>query len=219
MRGVRHPDRAIAESRIEIAEIEKRVFEFHGNNVKLDIATYVMSTEDARFVDIEFGEYWSPPTCVMRGRCHPKRAQQNRKNTNNKLYGADNPAQNKEIALKTAKSLQNRYIRFHWKTGEELVCQGGWEANVVDYLNTNEIDFHWQPEVFKMPNGKTYRPDFYLPDQFVWVEIKGLMRPHSQLKWDWFKSEHPTAELWNEDVLLQKGIKIRGCRPSDIKTV
>lgn len=217
MKGVRHPDRAIVESRTEITEIEKRIFETHGNKVKLDRNTYVMASEEAKFIDTEYGEYWSPPKYVVKGRCHPKRAQQNRENTNKEKYGVKNPAQNPKIALKAAKSLQNRYIRFHWKTGEELVCQGGWEANVVDYLNNNRTNYEWQPKIFTMPNGKTYRPDFYLNDSEVWVEIKGLMRTNSKEKWDWFKSEHPTAELWNENVLLQKGIKIRGCRTSDVK--
>jgi hypothetical protein len=132
-----------------------------------------------------------------------------RKETCLKRHGVESPTQNLTIALKAARSSNNSYIRYHWKTNEELVCQGGWEAKVVDYINANKIDFEWQPKTFKMPNGKTYRPDLYLVEQDVWVEIKGWMRGDAQAKWDWFKSEHPTAELWDKKKLRSMGIKLK----------
>ena len=39
-----------------------------------------------------------------------------------------------------------------------------------------------------------------------WVEIKGYMRPHSQLKWDWLKTQFPDAELWDKKKLKEMGI-------------
>jgi hypothetical protein len=125
------------------------------------------------------------------------------------------PAQIPGVALKQAKSSNICVLKKHWKTEEELVCQGGYESKTVDYLNINKINFNWQPETFNIPldviktkkgNEVTYRPDFYLPDQDVWVEIKGYMRGDAQVKWDWFKSEHPTAELWNQKKLEEMGI-------------
>jgi hypothetical protein len=83
---------------------------------------------------------------------------------------------------------------------------------VVDYLNINKIDFLWQPRTFVTSilttKGaySTYRPDMYLIDVGVWVEIKGYMRPHSQIKWDWFLTQFPNAELWNEPKLKMMGI-------------
>ena len=59
-----------------------------------------------------------------------------------------------------------------------------------------------------MPNGKTYRPDLYLPDSDVWIEIKGYFRKDAKIKWDWFHKEHPNSELWNEEKL--KEMKILG---------
>ena len=46
--------------------------------------------------------------------------------------------------LQRAKSQTNSTLKYHWKTGEELVCQAGWEPKVIDYWNTNKIDFDWQ---------------------------------------------------------------------------
>lgn len=132
-----------------------------------------------------------------------------RKQTCLEKYGVESPLQKLEIAIKQAKSSNNSTIKFHWKTNEELVCQGSYEAKTVDYLNANKINFEWQPKTFTMPNGKTYRPDLYLIDQDVWVEIKGWMRKDAQEKWDWFKTQFPTAELWDRNKLKEIGIKVR----------
>jgi len=126
--------------------------------------------------------------------------------TNEIRHGVRHATQNAVIALKAAKSSNNQHVKYHWKTGEELVCQASWEAKVVDYLNDSRIAYDWQPKVFAMPNGKTYRPDLYLTDKNIWVEIKGWMRAEAQIKWDWFKSEYPTAELWDKKKLKEMGI-------------
>lgn len=128
------------------------------------------------------------------------------RNTTQDRFGVDNASQNHEIGLKQARAINSRYIRFHWKTGEELVCIGSYEAKTVDHFNSKQIDFHWQSQTFRTPNGKTYRPDAYLPDEDIWIEIKGWMRPDAQIKWDWFKTVYPTAQLWNKEKLKEIGI-------------
>jgi hypothetical protein len=137
------------------------------------------------------------------------------KNTNMKKYGFSYPSQVSEIATKSAKASNISHIASHWKTHKEIVCRGNWELMVVDFLNANKIDFEWQPKSFKIPshamltpkgNSVTYTPDLYLTKQDVWVEIKGWMRGDAQAKWDWFKTEYPTAELWNKEKLKEMGI-------------
>lgn len=126
--------------------------------------------------------------------------------TNRIKYGVDYPSQNKEIALKQARKQCIKIIKYHWKTGEELICLGSYESKTVDYLNTNKIDFDWQPKVFTMSSGKTYRPDLYLVDDNRWIEIKGYMREKNKEKWDWFQSIMPNSELWNKTKLKEMGI-------------
>jgi len=140
---------------------------------------------------------------------HPsqsKAIREKAQNTTLERHGALFPYQCSDIALKAAKKVNNPSTKIHWKTGEELFCQGGYEAKTVDYLNANQINFEWQPKTFKMPDGKTYRPDLYLSDTGIWVEIKGWMRKDAELKWDWLKSEYPNAELWNQKKLEEMGI-------------
>ena len=135
-----------------------------------------------------------------------KEIQEKTRNTNLKKYGVDHPSKTLEVAQKSSRGQAKITIKNHWKTGEELVCQASWEPKVVEYLNANRIDFEWQSKIFTLPIGKTYRPDLYLKDSNIWVEIKGFFRKDAKEKWDWFKSEHPTAELWNKDKLKEMGI-------------
>lgn len=114
--------------------------------------------------------------------------------------------------LRRAKNSNNSGILFHWKTNEELVWKASWERKVIDYLNHNYINFWWQPTNFTTPfktkTGKfsTYRPDFYLPDSDIWIEIKGWMRELSLQKWLWFHKTYPNSELWDKKKLKELGI-------------
>jgi hypothetical protein len=108
--------------------------------------------------------------------------------------------------IKRARSSNNSYILYHWKTGEELVCQASWEKKVVEYFNANKINFRWQPRSFLMPDGRKYYPDCYLFSTKKWIEIKGYMREHNKNKWEWFHKEKPNSELWNGPKLKQMGI-------------
>lgn len=155
--------------------------------------------ECGKTFQITFREIQSKRWCSF---CKTKRTRE----TNLKKYGVEYISQVPSIALKASKKLNNPTTRTHWKTNEELVCQASYEQKTVDYFNSNKIDFEWQPKAFVMPDGKTYRPDAYLPKQDLWIEIKGWMRPDAKVKWDWFKSEHPTAELWDKTKLKTMGI-------------
>jgi len=133
-----------------------------------------------------------------------KKVQDKIKQTNLNKYGVENPQQNKEIALKTAKSSNRSYALYHWKTNEEVVCVGSYEKNAVDFFNKNQIDFWWQPKIFKIFElNTTYRPDLYLPEGRLWVEVKGYFRQDAQEKWEWFHKKYPNSELWDEEKLKQ----------------
>jgi len=214
--GYGHPKRKGNTRRIKIKEVKEKLIEKYGDLITIDESTYERCSKKARFLDKEFGEWWQYPKDVLhRGTCHPKRSKINKMTTNMLKYGCVNPAQNKEISLRIAMKLQTTTIKIHWKTGEQLVCQAGWEPKIVDYLNQNKIDFLWQPKTFETPittkagNKSTYRPDLFLTEQNIWVEIKGYMRPHSKLKWEWFHSENPNSEIWGEEKLISLNIKIR----------
>jgi len=193
-------------STMSAEEVQLKLNILYGDIVILKKETYVNTHVVATFIDKDYGEWETTPNSVLSGHLNYKRGSEKRQKTNTIKYGVPFVSQDPEIALKQSRSGKRSYIKYYWKTGEELVCQGSYEAKTVDYLNSNNIDFDWQPKIFKMPDNKTYRPDLYLIDTDIWIEIKGRFRVVDKQKWDWFKSEYPTAELWDKKKLKDMGI-------------
>lgn len=140
-----------------------------------------------------------------------KRVAKKREQTNLKKYGVACSLQNNAVGLRAARKANNSCVLKHWKTGEELVCIGSYEFKTINYLNANQIEYEWQPKTFKMPTDeygkiKTYRPDLYLIEGQLWVEIKGYFRKDAQEKWNWFCSTHQKSELWNKAKLKEFNI-------------
>lgn len=192
---------------LPIEDVKKRLFEKYGDEVTLVDKTYTCSKNKATFIDKRFGEFIVQVAAMLRGKgAHPKSKREKFEKTMLNRYGVINATQNKELALKAAKKINKPYIKYHWETSEELNCQGSWEAKVVDYLNNNKINFKWQPQIFFLPNGSSYRPDLFLIDENKWIEIKGFMRKDAQEKWNWFNSKFPNSELWNKNKLEIMGL-------------
>lgn len=284
--------------KLSIEEIKNRLYLAHGNVVILDENTYVNTMTKCRFIDKDYGEWWSTPNKVIWGKKgHKKRIGEKSKKTflkkygvehplylvsfldkrkqtciqkygvdsprktdevknkyektclnkygvinpsqndeikakkektflikygvttpfkneiiRNKIkdtcllmYGVDNPTKNKEIRLKAAKSANKTTTVFHWKTNE-IQYMVGWDPNTATYFNENKEYYEYEPETFLMPDGRTYTPDFYLPDKDLWVEVKGYFYGDAKEKWEWFHAEHPNSELWDEKKLKELGI-------------
>lgn len=59
---------------LSIEEIKKRLFDVHGDVVSLDESTYSNVRNKARFIDVEFGEWWPTVDKVLNSKQgHPKR--------------------------------------------------------------------------------------------------------------------------------------------------
>ncbi len=204
--GATHRKEANFKLRSKQFEVEEQIKRIHGNSTKIIWNSYSGQKADATFVHCKYGEFIAKPADVLSG-CGPKIGRTDKRiATNFKKYGVDHVSQNTEIGLKIAKRTNTSKLIMHWKTGEELVCVGSYEAKTVNYLNLNKINYLWQPTTFKMPIGKTYRPDLYLEDQDKWVEIKGYFRKDALEKWNWFQSEYPNSELWDQKKLKELGI-------------
>ncbi|MGL5692695.1 MAG: hypothetical protein ACRCXA_01365 [Peptostreptococcaceae bacterium] len=60
------------------------------------------------------------------------------------------------------------------KDGDIVYCRSGYEVIYANHLMINNIDFEYEPEHFKLLNGKRYTPDFYLVKEDKYIEIKGI---------------------------------------------
>jgi hypothetical protein len=114
--------------------------------------------------------------------------------------------QNDVQFLKHLKSQRKHLKVAYWLNSQPLHCMNNWEAAVVRYLNNLQIEFLWQPKAFRMPDGRTYRPDLFLIKENIWVEIKGYFPEQSREKWTWFQTIYPNSELWDKVKLTELGI-------------
>lgn len=67
-----------------------------------------------------------------------------------------------------------------WYNGYK--CRSRAEARWMVLMNALGMRYEYEPEGFELSDGTRYLPDFYLPDQDVFLEIKGLMSDY-----DWHK--------------------------------
>ena len=108
-------------------------------------------------------------------------------------YGVEYTTQNREILLKGIRTRTKSKIIKHWKTSEKLICTASYEIKTVDYLNSNRINYDWQPKFFIMPDKRRYLPDLYLIDEDKWIEIKGHFWGDAEEKWIWFHKSNPNC--------------------------
>jgi transcription antitermination factor NusG len=217
--GLGHPDKAKEVIRNALAytleEVKNKIKKVHGDEIEIVDSTFTDMKGEATFIHKKYGEWKSNPEKVIAGHGPIAGSVEKQQQTMLDRHGAKSPAQVRKFALKILRKSNKTTLKYHWKTKEELICTASYECAVVDYLNSNKINFLWQPEVFKVPvkvmvspknNQMYYRPDLYLTDLDIWVEIKGYFREDSKKKWDWFKAEYPTAELWDKKKLIKMGI-------------
>ena len=85
--------------------------------------------------------------------------------------------------------------------------RSAWEANVARYFNLLGVKWEYEPKEFVFEGVKrgciSYRPDFYLPDEDRWVEVKGWFDKKSKTKLRRFKKYYPVEfnrlEIIDED--------------------
>lgn len=74
--------------------------------------------------------------------------------------------------------------------------RSSWEVAFANWLDHFGIRWEYEPRVFHVGNGQYYLPDFYLPDQNEYVELKGWMTKKSEKKMQKFKEMYPELNLY-----------------------
>jgi hypothetical protein len=77
-KGANHPKRSkkveSAKRTLSINVVKKRLFEIYGNDVSIDESTYINTQIKCRFIDKDYGEWWTRPHSILRDKGkHPKR--------------------------------------------------------------------------------------------------------------------------------------------------
>ena len=125
----------------------------------------------------------------------------------------------KEQASKTGSNIglnnyKNKYDWYFIKDNKKIKCRSGFEVIYANYLIKNKIKFEYEPESFKLDNGRRYTPDFYLVDENKYIEIKGSFKinekySHQKENIDMFKENNDWKILYWEDIVLQCGLPLK----------
>ena len=89
--------------------------------------------------------------------------------------------------------------------------RSSWEANFAKWCDCSGIKWAFEPKAFDViinEKGRTYTPDFYLPEFDLWIEVKGWFRQKAKDKFNKFKETYPeiNIELFNENKLTEFSI-------------
>ena len=105
-------------------------------------------------------------------------------------------------------SLQNQYGNPTEYKG--IVYRSTWEAGVAFYLDTFNRPYFYEYKSFPYFDGerrRSYTPDFYLPVDDFYVEVKGIFRDRDLLKIELAASAAGIRiELWDWPKLVELGI-------------
>jgi len=104
----------------------------------------------------------------------------------------------KNNTLNPIKDKSNSYSRTKGGKRKDLndtYFRSSWEANIARYYNYLGIEWEFEPKTFVFENIKrgsvSYTPDFYLPKEDKWVEVKGWMDSKSKTKLKRFEKQYP----------------------------
>jgi len=89
-------------------------------------------------------------------------------------------AHSKEHNSKISEGVARAYLAGKIPVNKSYACEykgvlfrSGWEKKFAMWCDENKLYWEYEPITFKRPNGKTYIPDFELPDFGLFVEVKG----------------------------------------------
>ena len=116
----------------------------------------------------------------------------------------------KNGTLNPMKNQSNPYSRTKSGKREDLdntFFRSSWEANLARYYNYINIKWEYEPKTFIFKNitygSVSYTPDFYLPEEDKWIEVKGWMDGKSKTKLKRFKEQYP-EEYKKLELIQQK---------------
>lgn len=81
-----------------------------------------------------------------------------------------------------------------------------WEAATADHLTELGLSWFYEPQTFKLTDTVSYKPDFYIPDLDLYIEVKGRLKEEDLSKVDIFKSSGYNILLWDMSTLVNLGI-------------
>ncbi len=77
---------------------------------------------------------------------------------------------------------------------KNIYMRSSWEIKYAKYLDKKGIKWLYEPKAFDLGDS-TYRPDFYLPEKDLYIEIKGWWRSRAKEKFGKFIRTYPKIQI------------------------
>ncbi len=68
------------------------------------------------------------------------------------------------------------------KNGKFIRMRSGFEVMYAMILEKENIEWQYEPKRFKLSDGLRYTPDFFLPEQDLWIDVKGRLTDKAKRK-------------------------------------
>lgn len=76
--------------------------------------------------------------------------------------------------------------------------RSSYEIMVAEILDRYNIEWQYEPKIFKLGDGCRYQPDFYLVEYDRWIEVKGYFTDVAKTKVAKFKGLGYDIEVWRQ---------------------
>ena len=139
-----------------------------------------------------------------------------RKNSKETLEKMSDTATKQILAGTRSSHCQGNRLSTLVQGGKLVKVRSSYEKVYADSLRLKGIPFEYEQKVFKLSNGKSYIPDFYLPNTDEFIEIKGYASDEQLKKYELFRKEYPDIKwsmLKTED-LKDLGLNTRQAFPT-----
>ena len=89
--------------------------------------------------------------------------------------------------------------------GQRCYFKSAWEANTARLLEFQKRTWQYEPKTFwfeAIRRGvRSYKPDFYLPKEDIYIEVKGYLDAKSKTKLKRMAKYHPKVkiEVWDSE--------------------
>ncbi len=122
-----------------------------------------------------------------------ERATEMRANLSKRFTGKNNPMYGRPPkATKT-------YTKSGYREDLGHYVRSSWEADMARVFRHLEIEYQYEPQTFELSKEQnitiTYTPDFYVPEQDTFYEVKGWMDKVSEEKIALFRQQYPQHNL------------------------
>jgi hypothetical protein len=102
------------------------------------------------------------------------------------------------LSVRVRKQSGKKILEPHLDSSTGIKVRSKLEQKCIDIFQSNKIRFQYEPLI--LLSGKQLRPDFYLPDHNLFIEICGLRKmPYYDER---YNAKEKLYEIYNLDVII-----------------